>query len=157
MDLPEKAKRAPSAPVWNQSFPSLYGYSSSKNCIFGGRSGSLSPPIFSSRTAHIHHVVVCDYLSDVTASTVSALRARRRPTTPTSGFRWCIAARWRSTPWRRPPTPLRPRPRPRWLTSHVTSTPLRRPMSPSLTISRMGSRPKAPPLRVKLGLLTIKN
>jgi len=22
MDLPEKAKRAPSAPVWNQSFPS---------------------------------------------------------------------------------------------------------------------------------------
>jgi len=25
MDLPEKAKRAPSAPVWNQSFPSPKG------------------------------------------------------------------------------------------------------------------------------------
>ena len=29
MDLPEEAKQAPSAPVWNQSFPSPYGVSNS--------------------------------------------------------------------------------------------------------------------------------
>jgi len=29
MDLPEEAKRAPSAPVWNQSFPSNISYTNS--------------------------------------------------------------------------------------------------------------------------------